>query len=384
MPPSDVKPYVKRQKNDMADAEAICEAVTRPSMRFVPVKSPAQQSVMVLHRTRSILIRQRTQLSNAIRGHMGEFGLAAAVGRRGLQTLIAVIADPADERLPQEARGCLSLLVDQLRLVNEQILETDRLIRTSARATRGRPPVDGDPGRRPAAGQRPGRHHRRSERLPLGPQSRGLDRPRAAADLQRWQRAAERHHQAGRPLSATDVGRRRSGGRPLRRAQWHAPALAGAVARPTNAEGRRRRARQQDRPDGLGDHDPRRALSGAGGGRAIRPGGTLRPTNLGRADAMSCDSRSIPEDGTTHLRQSASSACFWSGPVFAEGIMARGHAHRINRSNTWPHRPGSAERQITLANGEPSTWRKADIGRRPRPSRSRPRRRRCGSSAWAI
>ncbi len=135
MPPSDVKPYVKRQKNDMADAEAICEAVTRPSMRFVPVKSPAQQSVMVLHRTRSILIRQRTQLSNAIRGHMGEFGLAAAVGRQGLQTLIAVIADPADERLPQEARGCLSLLVDQLRLVNEQILETDRLIRTSARAS---------------------------------------------------------------------------------------------------------------------------------------------------------------------------------------------------------------------------------------------------------
>ena len=85
MPPSYVKPYVKRQKNDMADAEAICEAVTRPSMRFVPVKSPEQQSVMVLHRTRLILTRQRTQLSNAIRGHMGEFGLAAAVGRRGFR-----------------------------------------------------------------------------------------------------------------------------------------------------------------------------------------------------------------------------------------------------------------------------------------------------------
>jgi len=135
MPPSYVKPYVKRQKNDMADAEAICEAVTRPTMRFVPVKSRDQQSVMVLHRTRLILTRQRTQISNAIRGHMAEFGLAAAVGRQGLERLIEVIADAADERVPPEARVCLRMLVVQLGLVNEQILETDRLIRTNARST---------------------------------------------------------------------------------------------------------------------------------------------------------------------------------------------------------------------------------------------------------
>ncbi|WP_295709001.1 IS110 family transposase [uncultured Brevundimonas sp.] len=135
MPPSYVKPYVKRQKNDMADAEAICEAVTRPTMRFVPVKSPEQQSVMVLHRTRSILIRQRIQISNAIRSHMAEFGMAAAVGRQGLHSLIEVVHDAADERVPVEARGCLAMLAAQLRLVNEQILETDRLIRTNARST---------------------------------------------------------------------------------------------------------------------------------------------------------------------------------------------------------------------------------------------------------
>lgn len=135
MPPSYVKPYVKRQKNDMADAEAICEAVTRPTMRFVPVKSLQQQSVMVLHRTRLIPTRQRTQISNAIRGHMAEFGIAAAIGRQGLQTLIAVIGDPADQRLPCEARRCLIMLADQLRMVNEQILETDRLIRTSAHSS---------------------------------------------------------------------------------------------------------------------------------------------------------------------------------------------------------------------------------------------------------
>ena len=135
MPPSYVKPYLKRQKNDMADAEAICEAVTRPTMRFVPVKSPEQQGVMVLHRTRLVLTRQRTQLSNAIRGHMAEFGLTAAIGREGLGRLIAVILDGADERVTREARVCLAMLVDQLRLVNLQILENDRLIRTNARAT---------------------------------------------------------------------------------------------------------------------------------------------------------------------------------------------------------------------------------------------------------
>ena len=135
MPPSYVKPYLKRQKNDMADAEAICEAVTRPTMRFVPVKSPEQQGVMVLHRTRLVLTRQRTQLSNAIRGHMAEFGLTAAIGREGLGKLLAVILDGEDERLTREARVCLTMLVDQLRLVNVQILENDRLIRTNARAT---------------------------------------------------------------------------------------------------------------------------------------------------------------------------------------------------------------------------------------------------------
>src|ERR1700690_2713183 len=133
--PSYVKPYLKRQKNDAADAEAICEAVTRPNMRFVPVKSSEQQSIMVLHRTRSILVRQRTQLSNAIRGHMSEFGLTAALGRTGLQALIKVILDSGDARVPDEARACLLMLVEQLGPINAQILESDRRIIASARST---------------------------------------------------------------------------------------------------------------------------------------------------------------------------------------------------------------------------------------------------------
>ena len=95
MPPQYVKPYVKRSKNDASDAEAICEAVTRPTMRFVGVKSPEQQSVLVLHRTRLILTRQRTQLGNVMRAHLAEFGIIAPIGRQGLDRLMAVIGNKA-------------------------------------------------------------------------------------------------------------------------------------------------------------------------------------------------------------------------------------------------------------------------------------------------
>ena len=91
MPAQYVKPYVKRGKNDAADAEAICEAVSRPTMRFVGIKSPEQQSAMMLHRVRLILNRQRTQLSNAMRAHLAEFGIAAPIGRNGIEQLLDVM-----------------------------------------------------------------------------------------------------------------------------------------------------------------------------------------------------------------------------------------------------------------------------------------------------
>src|SRR5438093_5655673 len=96
MPPAYVKPYVKRQKNDMADAEAICEAVTRADMRFVPTKSPEQQSGLMLHRTRHLFIRQQTSVINAIRAHLAEFGITAPVGRHGVAALLEVVADVRD------------------------------------------------------------------------------------------------------------------------------------------------------------------------------------------------------------------------------------------------------------------------------------------------
>lgn len=128
MAPRYVKPYVKRNKNDMADAEAICEAVTRPTMRFVEVKTPEQQSVLMLHRTRHLFVRQRTTLINALRAHLAEFGIIAGVGRNGLERLLQVIEDGEDGRVSPTARDCLLALRDQLEMVKHQILGADRRI----------------------------------------------------------------------------------------------------------------------------------------------------------------------------------------------------------------------------------------------------------------
>jgi len=128
MPPSYVKAYLKRSKNDANDAAAICEAVTRPSMRFVPTKSEQQQAGLMLHRSRQLLVRQRTMLSNAIRGHMAELGLIAAKGRNGTAELLRVIANAEDDRLPPVARSCLEMLARQYAAPIAEIGAVDKRI----------------------------------------------------------------------------------------------------------------------------------------------------------------------------------------------------------------------------------------------------------------
>lgn len=128
MPASYVKPYVKRQKNDATDAEAICEAVARPTMRFVPVKSEEQQSVLMLHRVRELLIRQRTMLVNALRGHLAEFGIVTRQGIVGVGMLIALVEDDGHNLIPPLARSALLSLIGQLREVHEKVGEMDRQI----------------------------------------------------------------------------------------------------------------------------------------------------------------------------------------------------------------------------------------------------------------
>jgi transposase len=146
MPPAYVKPYVKRHKNDATDAEAICEAVSRPNMRFVETKTPEQQSCLTLHRTRHLLMRQQTSVINAIRAHLAEFGIIAPVGRNGVEQLLGVVADSNDKRLPEVARACVAALGAQLQMLKAQILEFDRMIRAWYRSSEASKRLDEIPG----------------------------------------------------------------------------------------------------------------------------------------------------------------------------------------------------------------------------------------------
>jgi transposase len=134
MPAKDVKAYVKRNKNDAADAEAICEAVRRPTMRFVGVKSTEQQGRLMQHRTRDLLMRQRTQTINALRAHMAELGIAAPQGREGLKELLAIVANDEDPRVPVDARASLIVLAAQLEALQTMIGSIEKRIMAQHRS----------------------------------------------------------------------------------------------------------------------------------------------------------------------------------------------------------------------------------------------------------
>jgi len=124
MPPNYVKAYLKRSKNDANDAAAICEAVQRPTMRFVPTKTRDQQAALMLHRTRQLLVRQRTMLSNAMRGHLAELGIVSAKGRHGTAELLKIIADANDDRIPSAAQACFNALGRQYNMIAMEIGES--------------------------------------------------------------------------------------------------------------------------------------------------------------------------------------------------------------------------------------------------------------------
>ena len=128
MPPAYVKPYVKRGKTDAADAEAICEAVTRPTMRFVAVKSGEQQAILMLHKTRDLLVRQRTGLINALRSHLAEYGIVTGRGPGGVKALVSLLHEK-DDILPSQARAALRTIATQLQAIATEIerLEAEAL-----------------------------------------------------------------------------------------------------------------------------------------------------------------------------------------------------------------------------------------------------------------
>lgn len=123
MPAQFVKPYVKSQNNDATDAEAICEAVQRPTMRFVPIKSENQQAALMLHRTRDLLVRQRSSLISSIRAHFAEFGIVVGQGIRNVERLLALLGAAGDNRLPALAAEMLGVLAEQLREIAARVRE---------------------------------------------------------------------------------------------------------------------------------------------------------------------------------------------------------------------------------------------------------------------
>ena len=146
MPAKDVKAYVKRNKNDAADAEAICEAVRRPTMRFVMVKSAEQQGRLMQHRVRDLLMRQRTQLINALRAHLAELGMAAAQGREGIKELLAIVAQDGDSRLPVDAHASLIVLAAQLQTVQTMIGSIEKRIVSQHRSNEASKRLETIPG----------------------------------------------------------------------------------------------------------------------------------------------------------------------------------------------------------------------------------------------
>ena len=250
--PAYVKPFVKRQKNDMADAEAICEAAQRPTMRFVALKSANQQAAAVVFRTRDLLVRQRTQAINALRGHLTEFGVIAAKGPVHTSKLIAALEDPASD-LPQAARAILAVLVEELRSLDERVAVLDREIARHAKENCGRASADDHPGHRGCDGRGSHGAGPTGRHVPARPRFCRLARVDPGSALERGQGAARQDIQDGRALAATLADHRRQRGGPLGRAQGRSGWLvAGAHARPQAADAGAGGAGQQDGPDRLG------------------------------------------------------------------------------------------------------------------------------------
>ena len=252
---------MKRQKNDMADAEAICEAAQRPTMRFVAVKSEAKQASAVIFRTRDLLVGQRTQIINALRGHMGEFGFIAPQGAANVDGLVAEIEDPSAS-IPEAARTCLLRLVEMLRDLQTQVEALDAEIAARAKRDEASRRLMTIPGigpliatalealSPPAQTFRSGRDFAAWIGLTPVQKSTGAAHGPDVADGRTNAEALADYRLLGR--SAMGQAQRRN-------AECVAVCNAGAEA----GDAGHRRARQQDGADRLGGDDARRGLSGA-------------------------------------------------------------------------------------------------------------------------
>ena len=254
IPPQYVRPFVKTNKTDASDAEAICEALVRPTMRFAAVKSAEQQSVLLLHRARELLVRQRTMLINALRGHCAEFGIVVAQGACKVSVLVAVIEDPEDERIPSLAREALGSLVAQLRGVQTEIGGLEKKLQAWHRSSEASRRLAAIPGVGFITATALVATIGDASQFPLRTPAGRLARARSETALQWRQGSARQDIQAWRRLSASPPGPWRPSGPALVEAQEaHALGMAREPARPPTGQRRPRRHGQQDRPGRLGD-----------------------------------------------------------------------------------------------------------------------------------
>lgn len=262
MPPAYVKPYVKRGKTDAADAEAICEAVTRPTMRFVAIKTEEQQATLMLHKTRDLLVRQRTMLTNALRAHLAEYGIVSGVGGVG-SAITALHEDQA--ALPMLARFALHGLVAQLRSIEVEIEKIEAEILKWHRTSEASRRLATIPGIGPITASAIAASVPRRVVVPVRSPVRGLAGTDAEVPQQWRDRTPGRDQQAGRRIPSAPPGNWRDRRLAVRSAEQSGQGLGSPAARAQATEGGRRRTGQQDRADRLGADGPRRHIRGPGG-----------------------------------------------------------------------------------------------------------------------
>lgn len=252
IPPAYVKPFVKRGKTDAADAEAISEAVTRKTMRFVPIKTVEQQAAAMVLKTRALLVRQRTQAVNALRAHLAELGIIATAGLARIEALVAIVRDETDARLPAAARFALMAIADEIEASGDQIDRLERAIVREGKRDEDMRRLTTIPGVRRHYG---GNHQGAcagSRRVQVSSPLCCLARIDAAFSFKRRQRAAGTNIEDGKSGTSRSPGRRgnsRLAGCPKRRSD---AAVAEGASRQTAVQGRSGGAGQQDSADHLG------------------------------------------------------------------------------------------------------------------------------------
>ena len=265
MPPAYVKPYIRRQKNDASDAAAICEAVTRPSMRFVGVRSLENQAALMRHKAREMLVSQRTQLLNGLRGHLTEVGVIAPQGPRHARELAELI-EACDETIPFEVCEALAPLGVQLRNLDEAIARLERAIAKLARKDETARRLMSIPGFGPITASAMAATIQDTSSFAGPREFAALSRADAKAELFRRQAEAGAHFEDGQPELAQTAGRGRACGVVSPQAA-HRPAadVGQEVDREETLQARRRGARQQDGAHRVRDHAQQDSLSGNSG-----------------------------------------------------------------------------------------------------------------------